>query len=767
MPLLVSQIFKTKLTVNRITLIYFIVGSAWIILTGMWLTRQDAESEKVIVFEVFKGLGYVLITTLLLWYLCRSWSHQVAEAVSKYEHSQSQYELYVKNSPIAISVIDRAGNFIELNEATEQLTLYSTEELQKMSIFNLVVGSGLEDTQKAFGDIFIDGYVTRDRTIRCKDGSEKIIRVDGVRHTEGQAICFSRDITDRKENEHKLLMLNAMLRAIRRVNKAIVGIPDVDRLIRTICEILVEDREFKHAWIALLDENGKPVHYHDAPKLKDATKLKAFLEADQLPKCIDNVTMEDGLILASNPMEECPGFPVMEGLEDCALIGFEFSYDHHTGYIALMTSQTAIKDEEEISLFREVAEDLRFALQSINAESERKRATEDLIIAKQAAESANRAKDEFLSVMSHELRTPLNPIMGHTALLLEQIKDYDSIESLKQISQSSEQLLSLIDDILFFSQLQDGSKAQKSSSFLLLECCESTLKKMRGLCSKQEIHFENGMGDYDAIKSETWVSGDKDHLQCILDELLANACKYSDGGAIRLRVGQRESQPEKLEVLFEVEDRGIGIEEEVLDKLFDPFTQVDSSHTRRYEGIGLGLAICRKIADISGGSLTAESQPGVGSCFRYRCALEKVEPQTTPGQAPPFPAETSSSSSGRVLLVEDSPSNALVAQTMLERLGLEVDLTENGQLAVEMCEKQHYQLILMDLSMPVMNGFDATRKIRSSDTPNQDTPIVGLTAHVSKDVEEDCRKASMNGFITKPIRIKLFKECISDYVQIS
>ncbi|MFO8026647.1 MAG: response regulator [Opitutales bacterium] len=701
----------------------------------------------------------------MLWILCRSWARQVAEALSKYEHSRSQYELYVRNSPIAISVVDQQGHFIEVNEATEVLSGYSSGELLQLSIFDLNVADERKDTEAAFGDIFLHGPVTRDRTIRCKDGSEKIIRVDGVRHTDEQAICFSRDITDRKQNEHKLLMLNAMLRAIRRVNKAVVDTPDIDKLIRKICGILVEDREFKHAWIALTDEDGKPLHFHDAPKLDDADKLKHFLEAGKLPQCIESTKEEDGLILAPRPIEQCPDFPLMEGLENCALLGMEFKYDQNFGYIVLMASEAATKDQEEIDLFREVAGDLRFALQSINAEAERKKATEDLLVAKQAAEKANRVKDEFLSVMSHELRTPLNPIMGHTSLLLEDIRDSDQIQSLEQIERSSERLLALIDDILFFSQLQDDSHASQSTPFDLLQCCETTLEKYRNQCPEKTIHFENGTGEYDAIRSGTLVAGDKDHIRRIVGELLSNACKYTHEGDIHLRVGQRELDSGRLETLFEVEDSGIGIENNLLEKLFDPFTQLDSSHTRRYEGIGLGLAICRKIADVMHGSLTAESQPDVGSCFRFRCPLETVESEADrEPKAQNSRGKPDTASPGRALVVEDNPSNAHVAETMLERMGLVVDKVEHGRSAVEMCRKQHYQFILMDLSMPVMNGFDATKEIRTSDTPNRNTPIIGLTAHVGTGVREDCHKAGMNDFIAKPIRLKAFRESIAQHV---
>lgn len=645
---------NTRLTAKKIVLIYFAVGSAWILCSSLWLSQWNPEPSAILSVEVFKGLGFVIATAILLWFLCRSWSRQVAEALSRHQ-----------------------------------------------------------------------------------------------------------------ESEQKLLMLNAMLCAIRRVNKSIVGTKEVGPLIRNICNILIQDREFKHAWIVLLDEEGQALHDCDAPEREGSDAIKDYLLSGKFKQCIERRPKKDRLILAPDPIEECPGFPQIKGLENCALLGIEFSYDRKLGYIILLANHAVIENVEELDLFKEVAEDLRFALQSIEAESERKRANEDLLIAKQAAEKANRAKDEFLSVMSHELRTPLNPIMGHTSLLMEEIEGAEYLESLEEIYQSSGKLLRLINDILFFSHLQEGAESYQSTHFPLLETCEASLNTCRSQYPNQRIQLENGTKDYQAIEAETLVCGVVEYLQRILDGLLSNACTYTHEGDIYLRLGQRETKSGKLETIFEVEDSGIGIEKEVLEKLFDPFTQLDSSNTRRYRGVGLGLAICRKIADVMGGTLTAQSQPGVGSCFRFCCFWEQVPVQNEPESASPLHPASQASALGRILLVEDNPSNARIAQTMMRRWGLTIDWAEHGQSAIEMCEANSYELILMDLSMPIMDGFNATQKIRNSETSNRETPIVGLTAHVSQDVENACYKVGMNGFIAKPIWPETFKNCISEHVQLS
>lgn len=628
------------------------MGSVWIVLSSLWLSLRNPGSSAILSAEVFKGLGFVTVTAIIVWFLCRSWSRQAAEAISRHE-----------------------------------------------------------------------------------------------------------------ESEQKLLMLNAMLRAIRRVNKSIVGIREVEPLINQICDILIQDREFKHAWIVLFDEDGQVLHDCDAPERKGSEAMKEYLLSGKFRQCMKYCLREDRLILAANPSKECPEFPQIKGLENCALLGVEFNYDHKLGYIILLANHAVIENVEELDLFKEVAEDLRFALKNIQAESERKSMTEDLLIAKQAAENASRTKDEFLSVMSHELRTPLNPIMGHTSLLMEEIETTEHLDSLDEIYQSSEKLLSLINDILFFSQLQEGGETCQNTHFALLETCESVLNEYRTQYTNQRIQLENGTKDYQAIKAETLVCGVVEYLQRILSGLLSNACTYTHEGDIYLRLGQRTTESGKLETIFEIEDSGIGIEKEVLEKLFDPFTQLDSSNTRRYRGVGLGLAICRKIAYVMGGTLTAQSQPGVGSCFRFCCTWDEVPAQNQSEPVPPMQTSTHAAAQGRILLVEDNSSNARIAQTMMRRWGLDVDWAEHGEVAIEMCEHQSYELILMDLSMPVMDGFNATQLIRNSETSNRETPIVGLTAHVSQDVENACYKVGMNGFIAKPIWPEAFKNCISEHIQ--
>ncbi|MFW5873927.1 MAG: ATP-binding protein [Verrucomicrobiota bacterium] len=758
-----GKLTSTRLSPAKIVTIYGIAGVVWILTTGIWALEKARASKDIFLIETGKGLFFVAATATLLWFLCRSWSKQMGRAVKRYEASQDRYRIYIQNSPVSINVVDPDGTIRETNRATRELTGHETEKLPGMNVFDLIPAEDVVEIKPIFEQVLSEGRASRDCRIRRKDGNIRYARIDGVKHSEDSVLLFSRDITDRRESEEKLLMLNAMLRAIRRVSQAIVHESKVSDLIRSICEILVEEREFRHAWIALLDSEGKPQHYCNAP-LPDHDGLRRFLEEGRLPATMEKIRRADGLIVALDPAKECPDFPIMEGLEDSALIAMEFSCDDRRGFIGLMAERTAAEDEEELGLFREVAEDLAFALHSIKVEEEKTRAIGDLVKAKREAEKANRAKDEFLAVMSHEMRTPLNPIMGHCSLLREEIRNPDQLQALEQIQASSEHLLKLIDDILFFADIERTPHRVDSGRFNLLELCVDRFDRQKAnTTSACDLQLVNGAGEYSPVDSGTFVKADGDMLRRILDELLSNACKYTHHGEVLLRIGIKPITDGPHELLIEVEDSGIGISEDALETLFNPFTQADSSHTRRYEGIGLGLAICHRIATALNGSLRARSRPGEGSCFTFTCPVELENSPDGPKKET-IPPTAESPATKTVLVVEDNPSNAKVAEVILKRMGYTVDIAEDGEAAVKQSKTNRYDCILMDLSMPVMNGFDATKAILDSGSPNRNTPIIGLTAHVSADVKSQCLRSGMKGFVPKPIRLESLKSTLQKAV---
>lgn len=757
---------RTHLSPLRITAIYVIVGGLWIILSSRWASAHAAEPGFFLQLEIVKGLLYIALTAALLWFLCRSWSRQLKKTAEAQHQTQVRYEAYVKNSPVSITVVDRQGKILEANAATEELTGYSCGELQGMHIFDLDATIGKDETARVFSEIFEKGQAVRERIVLRKDGTHIDVQVEGVRFEGEQAICFSSDITERIQHERKLLMLNAMLRAIRRVNKAIVEATEIEDLIQKICDVLVQDRDFKHAWIALMGKDGRPVHYCDAPKLKDAAKLKAFLNEGKLEACLSETRSEDGLVVAKEPCSQCPDFPIMQGLEDCALLGMHFKYDHMDGYIVMMANPEIVEDEEEISLFREVCGDLQYALHMIEVESEKTQALADLIEAKQAAEDANKAKDDFLAVMSHEMRTPLNPIIGFSEMLVETIRSEPEKTYVDTILKAGNRQLELIDDILQYMQLHRSKVKMTPGNFRPFDLCESVIRDASSAnSSKLDLRLTNGAHGK-AISKDLEVVSDQQALRGILDNLINNACKYTKKGQAQLDLSEVSDSPG--EFIFTVKDTGIGIEPDIREKLFEAFSQADSSYTRRHEGIGLGLAICKKLVDLLNGKITVESTPGQGSTFTVRLPLDAsssaAKAALAPGENKARVPHARFDQSVHVLAVDDKPDNLFVLDKMLTRAGGQVTRAEDGAVAVELCREHEYDIILMDLAMPVMNGMEASQAIRAGSS-NAKTPIIAVTADASPEIQKPCEKAGIQAILTKPIKSGELIELIQKHLR--
>jgi PAS domain S-box-containing protein len=744
-------------------LIYAAAGAVWIVFSSVWVSVQARPSPETFLYlELLKGLLFIAFTSALLWGLCRFWSRQINHAIEDRESAQLLYATYVAASPISIGVFNRKGEIIEANRANQKLTGYSCEELEQMTIFELDVSESTEETSLLFEEVFQAGSVSKTRILRRKDGTHVDVEVDCVRLNEERAICFSRDITERIHSERKLVMLNAMLRAIRRVNQVIVKENEVTSLIQKICEVLVQDRDFKHAWIALLDADGRPDFYCDAPKLPDASKLRAFLDEGKLEECFAGTHREDGLIVSKNPRSDCPNFPLMTGLEDAALLGMRFNFDHRVGYIALMAKQEIVEDEEEIGLFREICEDLQFALHTIRTEQEKTEAMQQAVEAKRDAENANRAKDDFLAVMSHEMRTPLNPIIGFSELLLEDLDSEPEKTYVATIQQAGKRQLALIDDILHYTRLQRSAVTPDKAPLRLVELGETIIRDTAVNFPDLDMRFTTGEHG-GIVDPETEVVSDEKVIRSILDNLIQNAGKYTKRGHVNIDISKSNEHPGQF--LFNVEDSGIGIQPETIGKLFKAFSQADSSYTRRHEGVGLGLAICKKLVELLEGEISVQSTPGEGSTFTVRLPLAassnaRVDLEGPVAQKPIKDSHLGHSLS--ILAVDDKSDNLFVLEQMLSRLGGRLDRAENGAVAVELCRKNTYDVILMDLAMPVMNGLDAAKAIRASGL-NQQTPIIAVTADASSEARESCLKVGMQDLLTKPIEGNKLIQMIRDH----
>ncbi|MBI4876756.1 MAG: response regulator [Acidobacteria bacterium] len=394
---------------------------------------------------------------------------------------------------------------------------------------------------------------------------------------------------------------------------------------------------------------------------------------------------------------------------------------------------------------------------SIRYALERKRSQQELRQAKQSAEAANRAKSQFLANMSHEMRTPMTGVLGMLDLTLESELSATQRQHLEIARSSADSLLFLLNDILDFSKIEAGRLEVASIPFQLRRCVEEAVQTLAMQALAKGLGFGS---EIDSEAPETLL-GDPLRLRQILVNLVGNAVKFTDSGWVSLRVEVLCRGEAGVELRFAVTDTGIGIPKDKLEPIFDPFSQLDGSTTRRYGGTGLGLSISARLAELMGGRIRAESEPGRGSTFSFTARFRTdpagaaVEPLlgagTRPsGQAPQ--AGLARRRSLRILVAEDNPVNQKLVDCLLRKEGHQATIVASGVAAVSAARERVFDLILMDVQMPELDGLEATGAIRRSEaSTGARVPIVAMTAFAMAEDRETCLRAGMDDYLTKPL----------------
>jgi PAS domain S-box-containing protein len=691
---------------------------------GGWKAEPDNLSSL--------RLGFALVALMVtgaFFTLGRAFA-QASQATERAESAWRRLSASLENTPnVAVQWLDVEGRVIYWNPASEALYGWAADEAQGKPLDQLIVSDDEgARCRSALDEVVTNGlalgpseYATRTRAGELRYVESTAFVIPGEGASARILVCMDVDITDRKLAEKKLADFNRDFEAFLNQTTDFIYFKDAESRFR-FCSQTLADITGHAGWRDMIGKHDREVFPLETAQLYEAEENSVVREGKPLLAKIEPYLDVDGK-LGYVEMNKWPLFDDKQQVVGLFGISRDISERVH--------------NENELKQHRLHLEDLVT------------RRTKELAVAKEAAEAANVAKSAFLANMSHEIRTPLNAITGMAHLIRRSGLAAEQMARLDRLELAGEHLLEIINAILDLSKIEAGKFTLEEAPLKvggLLGNVASILRD-RALAKRLVLSVE-------PVPALPPLLGDTTRLQQALLNYVTNAIKFTEAGSINLRASVVEADATGVMLRFEVEDTGIGIDEEVLPRLFGAFEQADNSTTRKYGGTGLGLAITGKLAHLMGGDAGVFSRPGLGSTFWLTARLKRG--------AEPDPGSASESFEGaddalrrnypgyRILLVEDEPINQEIALAMLDDVWLLVDVADDGVTAIDMLLSNDYDLILMDMQMPRMDGLTATHKIRQM-PKGAAIPILAMTANAFAEDKARCLEVGMNDFIAKPV----------------